>query len=434
MRCEDKSSGKTAQVVIREIFKELKRLKYVYLRDTAHLKKISSLRNEDIDILIQYKDIRRICQIMLSYGFFLTSRVRKHSRHMGFKHYRENLPVFGVQIDSLVKLPYIPGKDLIRCREEESGIYVFDKKHQLLILILKDLFLPGFIGKKYLSNSKKIQIAKLYKDNKLKTHVDKTLYDWFGNKAQLLISNLERNTPEKIITHKTELQIALFKKHPTWLRHSISNLFHYSLYQKLPTKKLLISFIGADGSGKSTATKITGKLLNDLQERCVELYLGRWIRVKSVNAAARASKNIWKNNSWFQTSLTPLLRDILYILKYTKESAIIAVLRITGRHVVTDRYVYDVEVQQNVTRIIRPLIRHLFTKPYPLIYLHNDAKAIFDRKGEFSVDEIARQQRVYDKIAIMHDAFKIESSNLEETTFIIACIISKIRNSYAYNQ
>ena len=92
--------------------------------------------------------------------------------------------------------------------------------------------------------------------------------------------------------------------------------------------------------------------------------------------------------------LNTILRDLFYITEYTLRYFFkIMPSKITFKNILYDRYVYDLLLLKEKTRLLEWFV-HIYPKPKQTIVLYGNCETIWQRKKELTVKELDRQQNI----------------------------------------
>ncbi len=395
---------------ISSIFSQFnKEISYVYLRDSAHLNNIISQKIplEDLDILIERKDVNKTIEILKKNHYISLKKITSHCRDIFLYNTADpTYPHFNIHVDSLVKMSYLKGRQILKHKKKEKNIFIIGDSYKLLILLLKDLFLNGFFSVKKYSLSKQKEIHQLYAIKKNKSFLTKTLRKLIGNKETTrLMKYIEKREFKKITSQRRTLQQSILFRNPLFLKHFIHNTYHY-LKGYISRKPLFVSFLGVDGSGKTTTITKTKEFLDIAHHSSQIIYLGRWAQfilpihlfntnkkhkkiTLSMNEVHQQHK---KKNGLFYFNI--FLRDIFYITEYTLKYLVkILPKRILRKNIICDRYVYDLLLMKDKTIFLKWFV-WLYPKPKKTFILYNTPSVIWKRKKELTVKELQRQQDI----------------------------------------
>ncbi|WP_456457106.1 hypothetical protein [Nitratifractor sp.] len=156
----------------------------------------------------------------------------------------------------------------------------------------------------------------------------------------------------------------------------------------------VIAFIGIDGSGKSTIIDI---LRRDFGYKA--FYLG--------------DRSVKFSNLYKMKFLKPFSIFIQYFEKLLRV-AYIKLSTLRGKHIVTDRYYFEMRKDSLKSKIYDILYNKLFIKPDVVVVLYNSPETILQRKKEASRQEIEAFNNNID-ILPFTKVVKIKNDNLDVT-------------------
>jgi len=398
--------------LIRKIFRDLNKFEYVFSRDKNILEnKIISNKPDDIDILIKRKDLKPILKVLYKHGYVGFHRITDNSRDVLLYNYKNiTLPSINFHIDRLVKLPFIDYK-YAKKSKLDSYVKVFDDTTKLIVLVTKDLFLTGILGGKKYSSSKKKEINKLLKKKDCEEGLDLFLTEHLGkSSSSKIITYLKNKKFNKIEKMRLNFKFKLLFNKPHSIKYFISNLWHFSI-DALKKQPIFISFIGVDGSGKSTMINMLNKLLNRMNRKTKIIYMGRWAGhiipigfLSKRKSLSKMSLSMGELDSKKQKKLTHIinliLRELFFFLEYTLRFFFKLIpAKLSRKDIITDRYIYDVLIMKEKT-FLMDFLYFIYPKPQKTFALYQDPKIIYRRKKELNPIELRRQQNILFSIKI----------------------------------
>jgi thymidylate kinase len=169
-----------------------------------------------------------------------------------------------------------------------------------------------------------------------------------------------------------------------------------------------VAFIGVDGCGKSTTTKLATEGLTALKLRPDLVYMGPWGQVRSrvLRRALRLGCAPPKEEA---ASLRQRIAGrikgtayyfAVYIELWQRFLVDVRPALARGHVVLSDRYVYDLRYLYKRRRVdgfpwLRGAVCALFPQPDLIVFLHNDPQTIASRKDQLSPAEIDEFQQLY---------------------------------------
>jgi thymidylate kinase len=214
--------------------------------------------------------------------------------------------------------------------------------------------------------------------------------------------------------------------------------------QLYPSHGIFIVLLGPDGAGKSTIAKNLGEsefvkkafLKSKVSYRRFQI---SWIKqiVQKIKGSGLPSFDSQVKDDGTIAPLPPLKAAIYTIylgLDYLLGHFFLQRFKTNAGLLIFDRYFYDYLVFRDFSRCPRWLLKALariVPRPDVIIYLKNDAKTIYSRKQEWSLQEIERQVRSYEQIVpILRNCCIIDTSKAIDkiTSDIIDIIIEILLN------
>lgn len=160
-----------------------------------------------------------------------------------------------------------------------------------------------------------------------------------------------------------------------------------------PSKRdRLVALIGVDGSGKTTLAEGLKEALQARGQRCTTVYMGRGkgralpggrSAAKALGVNLPSTQDVGRGKGVFY-SLLRMGRDILFLLdayvRYAR--SIVPGLR-DGGYVVTDRYAYDIVLNDQAPRWTGWFLVHVYPMPGVVVYLTHDPEILHRRKPQY---------------------------------------------------
>jgi len=398
------------------------KVKYIFLRGHEFIK-----NNEDygeVDILVKKFDLKKVREI-----FRYAPACYQFKNNIDLTHpllirvVRNNFVVdLDFQIEGVGHCgsPLLKEDYLFRHTKKKSFYNILDDEAEFLML-----FIHGFIFKRKLRYFKKYKSYFFNLYNKLDKFVIKErLNSFFGIGLQEeIIRYLEKEDLEGLFNLKIKMILKSLSKNPLEIyRVGISKMMRFRNYFKLneffyfinPFKLApLISFIGVDGSGKTTLAHFTKEYLNKYNIKTIIMSGGVFSPLKKPFWKKDAPKiNSFDLASYKKESIIKnLARLILQIPKQIK----IFYCRKRGFFVVTDRYIYDLVNFYSPPGFFRYLTKTLFQKPTKIFYIKSPQNRIIKRKKELTLNSIKKLQNNIESNREFFDLTVIENKDIKKT-------------------
>ena len=158
-------------------------------------------------------------------------------------------------------------------------------------------------------------------------------------------------------------------------------------------KSIVISFMGVDGSGKSTLIDLITKKFKNKYKNIKYIHLRPYLFLtdKSVtNANPHQKKSRSKFISLLQILTWLIIYQIFFLIKLRKKNQLI----------IFDRYAHDLQIDKiryrfSLSDKLTKSILSLFPEPHLWIVLKAPIKLIEKRKKELPIKELKRQMKSY---------------------------------------
>jgi len=380
---------------------------------------------KDMDICIKKVDLKRAKTVFLNCGYKPFS-INPFSRHRGFAKFiapARRFLFICVHPDGLsyINLRCFDHVHLLLDRRKNHSFYMPSYEDEFLSLLLhciledktfKSLFrnrLTYLLGKdmdhEYIKKTLAGKIGLPY--------TEFILEQLFSNKFEPIESNVSQIS-KYFVNHYPKRRFELF------VAYFINTFRHLSWFIK---SKALISFIGMDGSGKTTVSKKVMDVLKSNNLRVKHLYGGRGkdniLPVESIR------KRYWeKNGKNDGVSKKKDRNKHFFSLKYTISASIFTLdqvlrylcrilpLRKTNHFVITDRWATDILLIKKVPMFLKRIMFFFVPKPTRLFYLFNDLDILSRRKKNHPVGDLEKQAKLFGEILPFMEPVKIKSEDL----------------------
>lgn len=410
---------------MRKLLEDINRekIEYCILRSWKNLKS-----NKDVDILLKKKDIKHFTEIARKHKWKKSS-----GENYTISFHKDDQPAIDIHLEGLDynNILILNGDNILENRVKRDNIYTVSDPYHIAGLILHSIVDKGYfkdrykreIQKNWLQNKKDVQdiIKKEYSDataDKIVSLVDNKNYSELLDIKYSLIWE-KSNTIEKIV-------LPIY-----WIKHQLAR---FPLIGNSKNNTQIISFIGVDGSGKTTAVEATQKLLQDKGYSSEKAELGVYHErsgfMKLLGRVQRTKSNENKNKKKTRDPLdtnykreTPIRNILLLIdIKWRLMKKQIK----NPSYIVTDRHFSDIFIQSNPGKITRTLV-NVFNNSEYLIILYNDAEILYKRSNERTPEILEQQMKqLENNLNQANIEFtKLKTDDYEKTKKEIADIISQ---------
>lgn len=406
-------------------------INYVLLRNFESIAKKSLYNEKDIDILIPSEDKKKVKEIMQKF-YFKQLRICPAAGHQGFAGSIDGRIVsFHYHIGGVsgAHIPYLDDLSLLSRKVKTNGVFIPSSEDQLLILLLHALLDCASIKNKY--NKKINQLLKNKLDlDYIHTKISKISNPAFSNKIIKYLKNKNKKRLEKIRKPlRKTFCYGDFSRMIILVKANLIRAVWMSarLFQNSP----LISFIGMDGSGKSTITNLLKEQLDNSLITNSLIYTGRGRnnllpiqffgkRYKKMENKIKTAKKIKKKK---KRDKIPLIKKIIFTLAapvfafdlFLRYWLVIWPKRKTKQIVITDRYSSDVLLMANVPMLFKKIMYVFFPKPSLTVYLYNDSRVLRRRKKDHPLEDLKRQQKIFRQINKKIKPVSIKSECIKKT-------------------
>ncbi|MBN3038375.1 MAG: hypothetical protein JW869_03035 [Candidatus Omnitrophica bacterium] len=205
----------------------------------------------------------------------------------------------------------------------------------------------------------------------------------------------------------------------------------------------IVALIGADGAGKTTTAFRLKDYLEAKNRQCRVLYMGRGKNRALPGARAIAKKaglNLPRPQELHdlkgaKKTILCFLRDIAYMFDaYARYLVFILPSLRKGEMIITDRYAYDILLNEDHHALIKFLLLRLYPKPDYLFYLYNDPDILIARKDERTFRELTRHINVLkslkEKFARLNytNVYELKTDKVDQTLEEIIRLIERNQN------
>ncbi|MBW3017478.1 nucleotidyltransferase family protein [Candidatus Woesearchaeota archaeon] len=408
---------KTLKEVIRvaKLF-EKNNIGYAILRNYKQLYAGKYSDFGDIDVVVRKKDIKKIRNLLKEYK---KEYICPLSKHVGLTKYvpeDKKIISFHFHLNGVTgkHITYLKAEPLFMRKTRYKDFYVISDEDLFLLLVFHSLFDKASFFDKY-----KKDINELSKKNLDLNYIEHTLNTMLSKKNSKYILKLA------LANKFNELEKLRKKSRFNFIFHSFSNIYQFGKVMKLGavwkffhivfSKADLVSFIGMDGTGKTTATNELIKILKQNKIKNKLVYTGRGkANILPIQAVGQPYKKREKKPSkLLYTLAAPVFAFDLWLRYWFK----IWPLRKRRRLVITDRYASDMLLMANVPNWMRKFLYMFFPKPSKIIYLYNKPEILHKRKPEHPIEDMKRQEKLFKDILpkLKPKPVQIKSENIDKT-------------------
>ncbi|MBL7059067.1 hypothetical protein ISS08_01310 [Candidatus Pacearchaeota archaeon] len=415
------------EVFLKKLFTEFhkKNINFIILRGQEFIKNKDKLG--ELDILIKKSDLKKLKRTVkkIKYARQLKNNIDLTHPFL-VRFVRDDFVVdFDFQIEGIgyCGSPILKEKFLFKNIIKKNNLIYLNSEAEFLMLMIH-----GFIFKKKGVYFKKYQnkFLELYKKSK-KDRINKKIEQLFGkNLSKKIYLCLERGDLKSLFKIRKKLITKHifnnpFRVFPILISKAMRFRNYFNLneffYFINPFKwGPLISFVGSDGSGKTTLVKISKKHLNRYMIPSKIIFAGVFSPIKNPFNKKRKEKTYsekvgsLKNKHSF---IEILIRILFQIPKQIK----LFYYRKRGYFVLTDRYIYDLITLYGVKGIFKKIIKNFFQKPTKIFYISAPSKIIHERNQELNLISIKKvinsfkQNKKYLSLIELKNQNKINSSS-----------------------
>jgi thymidylate kinase len=413
------ASRKNVLKILRKFDKS--KVNYAIMRNWEFLTKDVRL-GKDIDIVIDSKSVGNVGKILLKEGF-VREKISPYSHHFGYaKYFPKELKLvkfhFHVGGISGRHVTYLSANQILNRRERISKYYVLSPEDLYISLVLHS---PG--SKRYSKVANKLKKLD-------KRYLSVNLINIFGRSLGTRVFSSKFSDLRNL---KKQIRSKVFWSNPIGALY-VTGMSVLWYLPKLILGSPVISFIGMDGAGKTTATSKMVELLKEHRIKSELVYVGRgrgnilpiqFFGRKYKQREKRVDSNSKKNDDikFSRKVIYSLSAPVFYfdfLLRYFK----VFVARRTKKLVLTDRFATDFLIMKNVPLWLRNLLYLLSPKPNAVIYLYNSPKLLYKRKPDHPAGDLERQEKLYasvlEKVKKVH---RVKSVNEKQTVRDVSEII-----------
>lgn len=379
----------------------------------------------EIDLLIERKNLRKLKKELDKNPFCHKTKATIDLTHplMVLVKGEDFICFLDFQVDGVgyCGAPILREFFLLENSKREKSFFVLNDSSYLLML-----FVHNFIFKreknyfnKYKEEFYKI-FGKTHKEELIKeltkifnNEISTEIIDLFSKKKLNKISDMKRKL---ILMHllKNPLHVfrIIYSKGIRFLNYfDIWSFFYFlNIFEYAP----LVSFVGTDGSGKSTLGKRLKKELDLMEIDNKIVSAGAFSRIKLIK---KVQKEYSKKIGSLKENNTRSIMEIItrFLLQIPTQLKIIY-LRKKGVLVITDRYIYDLITLFGAKGFWRYFVKTFSQKPTRIFYIHANPKSIYSRNKELNIEFIKKVQNSFKENIDFLSLKPIKNENLSLAT------------------
>ena len=417
--------------MIFNLFKYLEKNKIEFALTNGYLDVISQKDTQaDIDMIFTKKDFKVIETILENF-----CKLNKLQLVQVLHHdlYAKNIFLFDPSDMKFLNLDIyaeFSRKGLIFFNEKE--IFSTIKLYENIPIVSEEKELISYLYKKIDKNELSIEnfdyLNKLYlKDNLCKLELIK----FFPKTYSYIVDSFKSNNIDIILNNRKELLQDINRLKSKSFIASIKNKARTIKRILYPTG-ITVSFLGPDGSGKSTV--IENILKARLPFRRDDYFHTKPILVNQENQTVQNEPH---KHASYSTSKS-YMKILFFIFQYNKGwIKNIVPLKIRSSFIIFDRYYDDLLADQKRYRYggskwFLRFARLFIPKPELYFILTTDAKIIYERKKEVEFTELESQIKQYESLADGIRYFKINVDNTPDdiSKDVIKIIMNQMSKRY----
>lgn len=354
-----------------------------------------------VDLVVSLRDYGKWHDILLRLGFKRRKKPSFSLKHVPY-YFIENgevvsfdLQVGGVHWNDMCYL------DVVGNRVKKSFFYVPSDNDTFVMLLAHSI-----LGKRYFKSEYKEILLKLI-DSVDENYVLEKLSKIFNQKrARWLYNYVKENNFKSILKKKYSLVLYFIFKSMNHLSTFTKLFFRWIKWKKIGKSYPLISFIGPDGGGKSSMSKMLVSTLQERGKKASLVYTGRGRgqllpirklgnKYKSKERKEDRVRTPSRKGKYFRRVLYFIAAPIFAVDLLLRYYLTLLPKRKWKEIIITDRYCTDILLMENVPLWMRRFLLSLFPKPTFTFYLYNTVEVLNKRRPEESVKGLERQLKIF---------------------------------------
>lgn len=390
---------------IKSFFEELNlnNIRYCILRK---LNEILKGEAHDIDMVVDYKKINKVKDILeklsKKYGCKKFLELIKDNGNLTAIHFfliDDAKNIYIVHFDLFKTFSWngivlIDNEKLLEKRICDNGIYLCNRSIEAITKLFSRYLYQGYIKNEY-----KNDISLLFLKNETEIKVLINLF--LDNELVEIVYNFVIGKMwEELIGLRMKVQNSIQKKYCNTILKKCSiklNNYCFKLKRYVNYKGIMVSFIGTDGTGKSTIIQGLSSILeNTFNDSQIKYYHWRPKYIKGPKKE-KISNTMEPHKKKPYNKVVSLLKFLYFNLDYIIGYWMSVRIHLGKNElVVFDRYYYDYLVDKyryrlDINDTILKIFSHIIPKPNITFLLIGDAKTLYERKKELPIEEVQKQ-------------------------------------------
>ena len=400
---------------------EKRKVNYALLRNYEFLLDSAAEKGFDLDMVISRDDLVTASEILSDHGFVKYPK-QFSLAHRGFGKYFSSDKIkfgFDIQLGGIHwnDLTYLSAERIMEHRKKKNGLYTLSDEDAFIMYVCHSL-----LGKRKFKEKYKQELMRLNGIDLDFNHINENLSRIFNGKIARDIltqvkagnfSSLEKKSlwyAAYYVLHKPRNMLPFIKLFFRWLR-----------WLRIGRSYPLISFIGPDGSGKSTAAEHLVEVLKENRRDALLVYMGRGkkniLPIKKIAGKYKKHEDSQKKGK--QKLIYSLAAPVYTLDLLIRYFTTIFPQRKSKKMIVTDRYCSDILLMQHAPFWFKRILLSFFPKPTLTFYLHQDAQVLYGRRKQQSVEELERQMKLFDYLSKKFTAVSVQTTSFEEDSAMI---------------
>lgn len=380
---------------------------------------------KSVDIVVAQADVPRWEMIMKQFQFQPRDPHYTLSHHPYFRIEKGLKQVEAVSFDLQIggiywnDLLYLPESGLLARRVKTSFLYVPSSEDVFIMLLTHSI-----LGKRKFKPEYQRRLQQLSSRIDLRLVEPQLTVIFNRRRARWLIQLVSRGDFTSIINRRYWLILLFVSKSPQHLGTFLRCCLRFLWWQDHLDPYLLISVIGPDGAGKSTAVDSLYSCLQEYHRKVAVVYFGRGRgNVLPITRIGRKYKRdekqrdqVRRPSRWGRTVLYTLAAPVFALDQLLRYWFLILPKRRSKTIVVTDRYCSDLLLMKHVPLMMKRALLSLFPKPTLTFYLYQDPEILHCRRPQESMEELQRQLSLFDELKSSFHPLEIKTTDVQKDT------------------